>query len=51
MLDDPEAAQQCLEEAKEGGGYILGTADEVPTDTTVEKLKAVAGVVAEHGRY
>ena len=44
-------ARRCLDEAKEGGGYILGTADEVPTDTTVEKLEAVAEVVAEHGRY
>jgi len=44
-------ALRCLEEAKEGGGYILGTADEVPTDTTLEKLEAMVEVAADHGRY
>jgi hypothetical protein len=44
-------ALRCLEEAKEGGGYILGTADEVPADTTLEKLEAIVDTVAEHGRY
>ena len=44
-------ALRCLDEAKEGGGYILGTADEVPADTTLEKLQAVVDTVAEHGRY
>jgi len=44
-------ARRCLDEAKEGGGYILGTADEVPADTTLEKLQAVVDTVAEHGRY
>ncbi len=42
---------RCLEEAKEGGGYILGTADEVPADTTLDKLTAIAATVADHGRY
>ncbi len=44
-------ALRCLEEAKEGGGYILGTADEVPADTTLDKLTAIAATVADHGRY
>jgi len=44
-------ALRCLEEAKEGGGYILTTADEVPADTTLEKLQAIVDTVADHGRY
>jgi len=41
----------AVAEAREGGGYILGTADEVPADTTVEKLKVIVDTVAAHGRY
>ncbi|MBM4032277.1 MAG: hypothetical protein FJ291_10870 [Planctomycetes bacterium] len=44
-------ALRCLDEAKAGGGYILGTADEVPADTTLDKLKAVVDAAAEEGRY
>lgn len=51
-LDDARAeARRCLDEAMQGGGYILGTADEVPADTKFENLKAMVEVAQEHGKY
>jgi uroporphyrinogen decarboxylase len=44
-------AVRCLQEAMEGGGYILGTADEVPADARPENLRAMVQVVQEFGRY
>ena len=44
-------AKRCLDEAMEGGGYILGTGDEVPADTKPDNLKAMVDVVEEWGVY
>lgn len=44
-------AKRCLDEAMEGGAYIMGTGDEVPADTRFENLKAMVDVVEEFGRY
>lgn len=44
-------AKRCLDEAMEGGGYIMCTADEVPADTQFDNLKAMVEVAEEHGRY
>lgn len=44
-------AARCLDEAMAGGGFILGTADEVPADTRPENLLAMVQVAQEHGRY
>ena len=43
--------RRCLEEAMEGGGYVLVTADEVPANAKLENLKAMVETVEEHGRY
>ncbi len=42
-------ARRCLDEAMAGGGYIMGTADEVPTDTRFDNLKAMVEVATEAG--
>jgi uroporphyrinogen decarboxylase len=39
--DVRSAAQKCLADAAEGGGYILGTGCEVPPGTPVENLQAM----------
>jgi len=49
--DARREAMRCLEEAKEGGGYIMVTGDEVPADARWENLKAMVETVEEHGRY
>lgn len=46
-----DEAKRCLEEAMAGGGYIMGTGDEVPTDAKPENLRAMVEVVEEFGRY
>lgn len=51
-VEDARAeARRCLREGMEGGGYVLATADEVPTDTKMDNLKAMVETVQEHGRY
>ena len=49
--DTRDACRQCLSEAMAGGGYILGTGDEVPADTKHDNLKAMVDVAHEYGRY
>ncbi len=44
-------AKRCLDEAMEGGAYIMGTSDEVPADTKYENLKAMVEVVEEFRRH
>ncbi len=44
-------ALRCLDEAMEGGAYIMLTGDEVPADATMENLRAWVETVAKHGRY
>ena len=44
-------ARRCLADAMAGGGYIMSTSDEVPSDAKPENMKAVVETVAEYGRY
>jgi uroporphyrinogen-III decarboxylase len=46
-----QEARRCLDEAMEGGGYIMVTADEVPADAKWDNLKAMVETVAEYGVY
>lgn len=51
-IDDArQEAKRCLDEAMEGGGYVLVTGDEVPADAKMENLKAMVETVEEYGRY
>ena len=49
--DARREARRCLDEAMEGGGYIMVTGDEVPADTKWDNLVAWVETVAEYGRY
>lgn len=44
-------ARRCLREGMEGGGYVLATADEVPTDAQWDNLRAMVEITQEYGRY
>lgn len=46
-----QEARRCLQEAMEGGRYVMVTADEVPTDAKWENLRAMVEVCEEEGRY
>lgn len=46
-----QEARRCLSEAMDGGGYVMVTADEVPTDAKWENLRAMVEVCEEEGRY
>jgi len=51
-IDDARReAQRCLDAAMAGGGFILSTSDEVPTDAKLDNMKAVVEHVNIHGRY
>jgi uroporphyrinogen-III decarboxylase len=51
-VEDARAeARRCLDEAMEGGGYVMVTGDEVPADAKLDNLKAMVETVEKHGRY
>lgn len=49
--DAKQEARRCLDEAMEGGGYVMVTADEVPADAKWDNLQAMVDTVQEYGRY
>jgi uroporphyrinogen-III decarboxylase len=49
--DARREARRCLDEAMAGGGYIMGTGDEVPADARMDNLRAMVEVVQEYGGY
>lgn len=49
--DARKEARRCLDEAMEGGGYVMATADEVPADAKLDNLKAMVETVETYGRY
>ena len=51
LEDARREAKRCLDEAMEGGGYILCTGDEVPADTKYDNLRAMVEVTQQYGRY
>ncbi len=40
-----------MDEAKEGGGYVFGTTDQVPYDATVENVKLMIEAAMKHASY
>lgn len=45
------AAIKCIEEAKEGGGFILSTGDQCGRDTPYENIFKLVKVCEKYGRY
>lgn len=45
------AAIKCIEDAAEGGGYILSTGDQCGRDTPEENIFKLVEAVEEYGRY
>jgi uroporphyrinogen decarboxylase len=46
-----EAAKRAIDDAAEGGGFILSTGDQVPRDTPYANLEAMVDVARTYGRY
>jgi len=55
LMASPEeveiAAKRCIDVAKEGGGYVLSTGDQVGRDTPDENLSAMIKVARSYGKY
>ena len=46
-----EVVKQTVLVGKEGGKFVLSTADEVFPDTPIENLEAMVQAALDHGRY
>lgn len=46
-----EESRKCIEDAAEGGGFILSSGDQVPGDTPEENFKALIGAAYKYGSY
>lgn len=46
-----EAVKRCIDEAAEGGGFILSTGDQLAFDTPLENIEALVRIAREYGRY
>lgn len=44
-------AKYCIEKAGKGGGYILGSGDDIPAEAPVENVKAMVEAAKIFGRY
>ncbi|MEM2129619.1 MAG: uroporphyrinogen decarboxylase family protein [Candidatus Bathyarchaeia archaeon] len=44
-------AKECIEAAKEGGGYVLSTGDQVGRDTPDENIFAIVKAAKKYGQY
>lgn len=46
-----KVARKCIDDAAEGGGYILSTGDQCPGDTPEENIFKLVEVARSYGRY
>jgi uroporphyrinogen decarboxylase len=46
-----DAARRCLDDAMEGGGFILSTGDQCGSDTPEENITTLVEVCEEYGKY
>jgi uroporphyrinogen decarboxylase len=44
-------AKECIEAAKDGGGYVLSTGDQVGRDTPDENIFAIVKATRKYGKY
>lgn len=44
-------AKSCIEKAGRGGGYILGSGDDIPVEAPIENVKAMVEAAKIWGRY
>jgi hypothetical protein len=44
-------ARRCIDEAAQGGGYILATTDAIPEQARLEDIRRVVQVAREYGSY
>lgn len=51
VADVREAAKRAIDDAAEGGGFILSTGDQVARDTPFENIEAMVDVARTYGRY
>jgi hypothetical protein len=45
------ASKRCIDEAGQGGGFILSTGDQTPRDTPFENISAMVETARDYGRY
>lgn len=46
-----EGAKRCIDEGAAGGGYILGSGDDIPRDAPVENVAAMVEAAHMYGKY
>jgi uroporphyrinogen decarboxylase len=46
-----DACRQAIDDAAEGGGFILSTGDQTPLDTPDENIRVMQEVAETHGKY
>ena len=51
VQDVERAARKCIEDAADGGGFILSTGDQCGRDTPDENIFKMVEVCKEYGRY
>ena len=49
--DVMDEAKKCIEDAAEGGGFILASGDQVPVDTPEENFEAFIKAARIFGKY
>jgi uroporphyrinogen decarboxylase len=46
-----QEAIRCIDEAADGGGYILANTDAIPEEAELEDVKAMVDLTKEYGKY
>ena len=46
-----EACKKAIDDAAEGGGFILSSGDQVPMDTPLENIEVMMKIAQTYGKY
>ncbi len=49
--DVERACKQAIDDAADGGGFILSTGDQTPADTPLENIEKMVNIAQTYGRY